>query len=145
MIWVSQSSGELLSNHLVGEADPLRWFVISTCDGELTQGGVAWDLRRATNCVIVSPSICNSLEKVILCSSLWVAFTVTALMCSRRLSSLLMSRVVTPTNSNRNLLTSLKQAALSSMRLSSVIVMLVIVLYRRHESLKSSHSRSSMF
>ena len=43
MIWLSQSSDELLSNHLVGEAEPFRWFVISTCDGELTQGGLGFE------------------------------------------------------------------------------------------------------
>ena len=105
----------------------------------------AWDIRRATNWVILSPSIWDSLENDILWTSLWVPLTATDLICARRLSSVVLSRVVAPTNSKRSLLTSLEQAALSSMRISSTDVMLVIVLYRRHESLKSSHSLSSMF
>ena len=105
----------------------------------------AWDFRRATNWVIVSLSIWDSLENDILWTSLWVPLTATDLICARKLSSVVLSRVAAPMNSKGSLLTSLEQAALSFMRISSTDVMSVIVLYRRHESLKSSHSLSSMF
>ena len=62
MVRVPQSSGELLSGNLVGEAGTFRWFVISTCNGELTQGGLGFEASEKLR-VIVSPYICNSLEK----------------------------------------------------------------------------------
>ena len=69
-----------------------------------------------------------SLENDNLWTFLCVPLTATALMCPKRFSSVQTSRVAAPMISNKSLFTSLEQAALSSNRISSVVVRFVIVL-----------------